>query len=152
DGFAAANGLAAGQIYPLDLFYAHRGASGNHAPQIQLDLDAVALCDAIAVASPVAVTLPNRVGRAADVGGVTRLVATADVGPTGGAAWSQTMLPVVNGFSLEFDYKVTGTNAEGFAFVLQAQSPTARGGDGANLDYAGIDHSIAVEFDPHTDP
>ena len=40
-----------------------------------------------------------------------------------------------------------GNGADGFAFVLQSNSPTARGGGGGALGYAGIPNSLAVKFD-----
>jgi hypothetical protein len=54
-------------------------------------------------------------------------------------------------FTSTFDFTVNaaGANAlgDGFAFVIQNSSPTARGSAGAGLGYAGIPNSVAIGFD-----
>lgn len=57
-------------------------------------------------------------------------------------------LPVdVRAFTTSFGFQITDPGADGFTFSLQSGSPTALGGSGGALGYAGITHSIAVKFD-----
>ena len=61
-----------------------------------------------------------------------------------------------NGFSTSFNFTLpegstntdgTPNMADGFAFVIQRNSPTAVGGGGGSLGYVGMPNSVAVEFD-----
>jgi hypothetical protein len=66
-----------------------------------------------------------------------------------GSAFSNTRITDAN-FTTTFDVRLhEGTQpnyADGFAFVLQANSPTALGSSGAGIGYRGIGHSVAVVF------
>ena len=42
----------------------------------------------------------------------------------------------------------TGNLADGLTFTIQNINPTALGGSGGGLGYEGMDHSVAVKFDP----
>lgn len=149
DAFASLGGLVAGGIYPMDIFYAHRG---NHTPSISADFPDVPMCSAIG--APAAVTLPNLSGTAATVSGVTRLSSATGIVPSSGAAWTATQQVLAPGFAAEFDFRIspqTAGSGEGFAFVMQNVGATARGGDGGNLGYGGLSNSLAIEFDTHQD-
>ncbi len=50
-------------------------------------------------------------------------------------------------FSTQFTFQLTNANADGFAFVIQGKGPTALGGAGGYLGYAGIGSSLAIKFD-----
>jgi hypothetical protein len=77
-----------------------------------------------------------------------QLVANDESGLTDGAAWYANPVDVETGWESQFTYQVpaSGGAPEGLAFVIQGQSATARGGDGPNLGFAGISHSLAVEI------
>ena len=104
------------------------------------------------------------------------LQATAACGPAlrltassprlSGAAWYRREQEVGEGFDTSFTFRVANpslrcdvmddvhTNcrsrgADGFAFVIQEDGPTALGGAGENLGYGGITNSLAVEFDTY---
>jgi hypothetical protein len=54
------------------------------------------------------------------------------------------------GFSTSFQFTVpegTAAPADGFAFVIQRNSPVAMGGGGGGLNYAGMPNSLALKFD-----
>ncbi len=53
----------------------------------------------------------------------------------------------VQQFSTGFDFQLTNPNADGFTFTIQGVGPTAVGGVGGSLGYAGIPTSVAVKFD-----
>ena len=53
----------------------------------------------------------------------------------------------VQQFSTDFDFQLTNPNADGFTFTIQGDGPTAVGGMGGSLGYAGIPTSMAVKFD-----
>jgi peptide-N4-(N-acetyl-beta-glucosaminyl)asparagine amidase len=59
-------------------------------------------------------------------------------------------------FSTTFEFRISdprgirdtdGSGADGFAFVIQNDSPTALGSNGGGLGYGGIPNSLAIEFD-----
>jgi hypothetical protein len=74
-----------------------------------------------------------------------------------GSAWYTTQQSVDQGFSTTFQFRISelgGTNdddgntgADGLAFVIQNESPTALGDVGIGIGYAGILDSLAIEFD-----
>jgi hypothetical protein len=69
-----------------------------------------------------------------------------------GAAWSKNM-KIVNSFTSSFDFQVSQSNgADGFTFVIQNASPTAIGGAGGALGYAGMPRSVAIKFDFYHGP
>jgi hypothetical protein len=56
----------------------------------------------------------------------------------------------IDEFTASFTFRVhDGTNppADGFTLIIQNNSPTALGGGGGSLGYAGIGNSVAVKFD-----
>ncbi len=76
-----------------------------------------------------------------------------------GSAFFPTAVPL-NGFTSDFDFKLSAGYGEGFAFVLQSEGPNAIGSGGGGLGYgpsmpggggAKITHSVAVKFDLHSD-
>jgi len=89
-------------------------------------------------------------GSAATTNCVLRLTPSA-IGQHG-AAYSTT--PITLGtnatFSTKFQFQFTQTGgidpADGITFVLAA-NPTGLGGAGGGIGYAGVDHSVAIEFD-----
>ncbi len=94
----------------------------------------------------------------------TALQLTNDMGGETSSAWLTNEQPVASGFSTSFDFQITpawegaNTIADGFAFVIQAQSGTTPPngtatlgtiGLGMYIGYAGIPNSIAIEFDTY---
>lgn len=62
------------------------------------------------------------------------------------AAWFTTQVNV-QAFTSDFTFLETAATADGFAFVIQNAGPSALGGLGGALGYAGIGTSVAVKFD-----
>ena len=83
-------------------------------------------------------------GRAAISG--TRLRLTDGGSNEAGSAFFSTRV-VVGSFSTDFAFQLTNPNADGFTFTLQSVAPTALGGAGGYLGYAGIARSVAIKFD-----
>ena len=104
------------------------------------------------------VTGLNLVTNAAQNGSELRLTPNA-IGMVG-AAWYSTEVDVDQGFQTSFQFRVSNfsfSGADGFAFVIQADSGTAIGAGGSGLGYETIVNSVAVEFDTflsdtHADP
>jgi glucose/arabinose dehydrogenase len=63
-----------------------------------------------------------------------------------GSAFSSNPVNVTR-FSTTFDFHLTSTLAQGFAFVIQGVGNTALGSAAGGLGYQGIGNSIAVTFD-----
>jgi hypothetical protein len=66
------------------------------------------------------------------------------------AFWNQKV--GVSAFTNDFSFQITNPGADGFAFVIQGNTPTALGGSGGALGYgsgslAAIPNSVAVKFD-----
>jgi hypothetical protein len=94
-----------------------------------------------------------------------QLMSLGQSGSATGAAWlAGARQPIGNGFSFRFTITTNQAGppspSEGFAFVIQNSGPTALGGAGfdasgafigGGLGYDGIDHSLAIEFDNHSD-
>ncbi|KAI7889474.1 uncharacterized protein EV154DRAFT_514343 [Mucor mucedo] len=62
----------------------------------------------------------------------------------------------LEGIEIEFAFRITDEKglpasggADGFAFIIQAQSERELGGGGCELGYGGIKNSMAVEFDTY---
>jgi hypothetical protein len=53
----------------------------------------------------------------------------------------------IQAFTTDFTFQLTTPNADGYTFILQNVAPTALGGVGSGLGYAGITKSVAVKFD-----
>lgn len=98
----------------------------------------------------------SMVGAAAHTGPTISLTPPAE--RVAGAMWYQTKQGIAAGFVTTFDFRiseVSGTGADGIAFVVQNASPLALGGTGGGIGYAdntyfsqmGIPNSVAVEFD-----
>lgn len=70
-----------------------------------------------------------------------------------GACWYKTRkIDFKDGFESEFTFliskEVTGVPpGDGFAFVIQSQSPDLTGGTGDNIGYKQIPYAVALEFD-----
>jgi len=81
------------------------------------------------------------------------LTLTSSLSGQRGAAWyTQSRASVGNGFSTDFTFRISNGCADGFAFVVQNESPFAIGTTGSGMGYgegqfAGITRSLAVEFD-----
>jgi hypothetical protein len=69
-----------------------------------------------------------------------------------GAAYSVVPVPLADGFSTAFQFRLTDPNnvepADGFAFVAAAR-PTGLGLLGRGLGYEGVANSVAIEFDTY---
>jgi hypothetical protein len=80
--------------------------------------------------------------------GTDLLELTSDVNQAG-SAFSNTRFTVGN-FTTRFDVRLhEGTQpnyADGFTFIVQANSPTALGSGTAGIGYQGVGHSVAVVF------
>jgi Legume lectin domain/Chitobiase/beta-hexosaminidase C-terminal domain len=61
------------------------------------------------------------------------------------AFWNQKVN--VQGFTNNFTFQIANPGADGITFTIQGDSPTALGGNGGSLGYAGIGNSVAVKFD-----
>jgi peptide-N4-(N-acetyl-beta-glucosaminyl)asparagine amidase len=67
-----------------------------------------------------------------------------------GAFWLKDKQHVTqNSLYVSFSFRTVGSGADGFAFVLQNQGPTAIGEHGCGLGYQGLRKSIAIEFDTY---
>jgi Cu/Ag efflux protein CusF len=62
------------------------------------------------------------------------------------SAFDTTAVNVQN-FTTKFSFQLTNPGADGFAFTLQGNGPTALGANGQNLGYGGMGNSVAVKFD-----
>lgn len=65
------------------------------------------------------------------------------------SAFQNVRIPVKT-FVTEFDFRFNNANAssaDGLTFTLQANSPSALGGNGGGLGYNGIPNSMALKFD-----
>lgn len=109
----------------------------------------------------------NLVDECAQVGSVLRLTPTLTY--TKGAAWCVDQQDVKGGFETVFDFQLNdplGPGADGFAFVIQDESPAAIGSWGGFLGYSsgygdgyvvcgdpiGITESLVIEFDTWYNP
>ena len=82
-----------------------------------------------------------------------KLRLTSDKPNQAGACWYKTRkIDFTDGFESEFTFliskDVTGVApGDGFAFVIQAQSPELTGGTGDDIGYKKIPYAVALEFD-----
>ncbi len=84
-------------------------------------------------------------GTATIAGGDLRLTDTINTGEAGSAFAANQV--DVGGFSTIFRFQMTDAEADGMAFVIQGQGPTALGETGGGLGYSGITPSVALKFD-----
>ena len=93
----------------------------------------------------------NLLGDAAVAGSVLRL--NPDAGGVG-AAWFGARMPVADGFTTDFEFRITppGGGADGLAFVIQNHALDALGISGGGLGYHELPNSLAVEFDTWWNP
>lgn len=72
-----------------------------------------------------------------------------------GSCWYKAnQISLMYGFETEFNFLISGsgsTPGDGFAFVMQNQSPTALGGIGDAIGYKEIPYVMAIEFDTKND-
>lgn len=84
-----------------------------------------------------------------------RLRLTPDAAQQEGSCWYRDRkINLEHGFETEFNFLITGGAGEvgdGFAFVMQNQSPEALGGRGDAIGYKGIPYVMAIEFDTKND-
>lgn len=82
---------------------------------------------------------------------------TADKPEQMGACWyADRKIDFTDGFETEFTFLISKDNAaampgDGFAFVIQAQSPDITGGSGNDIGYKQIPYAVALEFDTKDD-
>lgn len=83
-------------------------------------------------------------------GSATEFRLTDALGAQFGAVWNQTRLDLTRDFDISSQIYLGNNNAgaDGIAFVLQPLS-TNQGSSGGGLGYAGINPSVAVEFDTY---
>ena len=91
----------------------------------------------------------NLLGDAAIAGDVLRL--NPALGGLGGA-WFGGLRQIAQGFTTDFEFRITGAGADGFAFVVQNHDLDALGLAGGGIGYQGISNSLAVEFDTFGNP
>ncbi|HZV68295.1 MAG TPA: L-type lectin-domain containing protein [Saprospiraceae bacterium] len=86
-----------------------------------------------------------------------RLRLTSDKPNQSGACWySARKIDFTEGFETEFTFLISGDSAkmmpgDGFAFVIQGQSPDITGGTGDDIGYKEIPFGVALEFDTKDD-
>jgi hypothetical protein len=76
----------------------------------------------------------------------TRLRLTNGGSNQAGSAFFSTLVGVQS-FTTDFTFQLTNPNADGITFTLQSAAPTALGGAGGYLGYAGIARSVAIKLD-----
>ena len=98
--------------------------------------------------SPLNITDYTITGDASFVASDSSYLLTPDMGGQSGAVWSLETVDLSKDFEvvskLNLGSNISG--ADGIAFVLQPLS-SDQGGEGGGIGYAGIDPSVAVEFD-----
>ncbi|CAN0477360.1 unnamed protein product, partial [Ectocarpus sp. 8 AP-2014] len=94
---------------------------------------------------------------------------TSSRATSAGAAWYPREVTVGEGFDTTFTFRLSSPSlrcntmdgvythcrsrgADGLAFVIQGEGPTALGRSGMGMGYAGISNMLAVEFDTHYNP
>src|SRR4030095_3005141 len=86
-----------------------------------------------------------------------RLRLTSDKPNQSGACWySAKKINFSDGFESEFTFLISSDSkdkmaGDGFAFVIQAQSPNITGGIGDDIGYKEIPYAVAMEFDTKDD-
>lgn len=86
-----------------------------------------------------------------------RLRLTSDMpGQTGACWYSVDKIDFSEGFETEFTFLISSDKpdampGDGFAFVIQSQSPEITGGTGDDIGYKKIPYAVALEFDTKDD-
>ena len=90
----------------------------------------------------------NLEGVASASSSAVQLVSDDDEGSVAGAAWYPNQVDVESDWVSQFNFQVpaSGSDPEGFAFVIQGASPAELGEPGPGLGYTGISDSLAIEF------
>jgi len=81
-------------------------------------------------------------------------IAPAQLNAQGACWYGANQISLENGFETEFNFLISGSSStpgDGFAFIMQNQSPTAIGGTGDAIGYKGIPYVMAIEFDTKND-
>ncbi len=101
---------------------------------------------------------PLRLVGDAEITGQSVRTSKAEISSVG-AAWYQWRVPVRNGFTCEFSFRISNAQnddklddgslpgGDGLAFVIQNSRPDAKGRSGSGIGYATIPNSIAFEID-----
>ncbi len=106
--------------------------------------------------------IPGPIGADANSYNVFSLTTDTTPNLSGGTGWYSVggvprAIKFANGFETTFAWRgrpkgsISNKKCGGFAFVFQSASPTADGGEAGNLRYAGIEKSVAIEFDANQD-
>jgi hypothetical protein len=94
--------------------------------------------------SLVSLPAPNPPGASVGSG---RLHVVSAVDGADGAAWLNNV-KIIDSFTASFDMQITGSNgADGMTFTIQGNGPTALGGAGGGLGFAGMPNSVGIKFD-----
>lgn len=161
--------LTDGESYSMALFFAHR--SSGFDPVLNWEVPGGTLCDAVSGANTT-FSIPSFSGQSNSIydtqGGagmisisgndlqLTTAQTTRSAAVYHATAGVAQLYSVRDGFETTFKYTIsncagagtcTGSQVPGFAFVIQAEGPTARGGAAAGLGYEGITSAVAIEFD-----
>lgn len=84
-------------------------------------------------------------GNAALNGNRLQLSDTSTTFEDSSAFWNQKVNVQV--FTNDFTFQITNPGADGMTFTIQGATPSALGGSGGSLGYAGLGNSVAVKFD-----
>ncbi|MBM4782689.1 MAG: fibro-slime domain-containing protein, partial [Archangiaceae bacterium] len=157
DAVASQVGAVPGGSYPLDVFFAHRGA---HDPELQLEVVRDPVCAAPARSVTAADLTVLGQGVSALDGGVRLLSATGSIDAGAGGVFLSSPLPA-EGVQVEFSARLS-PSSPGMALVFAAAPGLGRdevvvtdGGSfvdttwtGNDLGYASVPNSFALELDP----
>lgn len=146
----------------IDIFYAHRSTA--IVPYLRIELPQVSACTAATSNLPEANVYPflssnlalNPSTLAITGTGTSSKVRLTTQGETSssGCMWNNRLFRITNGFITEFDVEISGVaqgTPEGFAFVINGDTLSSRGGSGGNLGYNFL-RNVAVEFDHTANP
>ena len=140
------NNLTAGKTYAYRVAaYNERGTSTYSAAATVTTTNTPPAIDYSAGFANAAATLQTNGSAAVNA---SALMLTSGLNGQAGSAFTKSKVDVTK-FSTAFTFRITNPthSADGLAFVLQNQSPTAVGGSGGAMGYAGIKPSVAVKFD-----
>lgn len=147
------------QIYRFDIFFVSRGLSdsgGVRIPGFGIMLPYTLLCSALstgvvefaggdAMVFYGGANTVNNVDKTFRLGGVSNLFTlnTAWISDSG----SPKLMKVFRGFNMTFEFQVTSSPCQGFAFVLTSSIPQSATTVGEKLGYSDLGRTLAVEFD-----